>query len=427
MAGRAKQLGKRGDHAQRCRIADAVMDRLGVAPGCQQTGFAHPGQMLRQRGLRQPHPRLQLAHRKFAIGKLAQDHQPVFVSQQPQQLGGAPGALLKGGEIELSGIEHGPFICIDSNLAIPNIEVNKESLMSAPSIAFPLSIATRPAVQGFFDQVTNTVSYIVHDPETGAAAIIDPVLDFTPRNGRTSTASADALLAAIEAQGLTLAWLLETHAHADHLSAAHYLRERTGAPVVIGARITEVQAIFADMFEADDVARDGSAFDRLVAEGDVLPLGAIDIRVMHTPGHTPACVTYLIGDAAFIGDTLFMPDYGTARTDFPGGNAQALFRSVHRLFALPAETRLFTGHDYLPEGRTAPAWEASVAQQRADNIHINDTASEAGFVAMREARDATLEVPYLILPSLQVNIRAGAMPPASPGGHTYLRLPINAL
>ncbi len=284
-----------------------------------------------------------------------------------------------------------------------------------------------PAVQGFFDPATNTVSYIVHDPQTLVAAIIDPVLDFTPRNGLTSTAGADALLAAAESQGLKIAWLLETHAHADHLSAAHYLRERTGAPVVIGAHIIDVQAIFADIFEADDVARDGSAFDRLVGEGDVLPLGSMAIHILHTPGHTPACVTYVIGDTAFVGDTLFMPDYGTARADFPGGDAQTLFQSIQKVFSLPPQTRLFTGHDYLPTTRSEPAWEASVAQQRAGNIHINETIGEAQFVAMRQARDATLEVPLLLLPSLQVNIRAGAMPPVSPGGHTYLRLPINAL
>jgi glyoxylase-like metal-dependent hydrolase (beta-lactamase superfamily II) len=284
-----------------------------------------------------------------------------------------------------------------------------------------------PAVQGFFDPATNTVSYIVHDPGTGAAAIIDPVLDFAPRNGRTSTASADALLTAIAAQGLNLVWLLETHAHADHLSAAHYLHEQTDAPIVIGSHITQVQAIFAPIFEADDVALDGSAFDRLVGEGDILPLGTMNIHVMHTPGHTPACVTYHVGDAAFIGDTLFMPDYGTARADFPGGDARALFHSVQQIFALPPETRLFTGHDYLPAACSTPAWESSVAQQRAGNVHLNDTVSEGEFVAMRQARDATLDVPQLILPSLQVNIRAGAMPPPSPGGHTYLRLPINAL
>lgn len=288
-------------------------------------------------------------------------------------------------------------------------------------------LTSQPVVQGSFDAATNTVSYIVHDLSTRAAAIIDPVLDFTPRNGRTSTKSADALLAAVQAQGLTLAWVLETHAHADHLSAAHYLRERTGAPVVIGSHITDVQAIFAELFEADDVARDGSAFDRLVGEGDVLPLGSMAIHVLHTPGHTPACVTYVIGDAAFIGDTLFMPDYGTARSDFPGGDAGTLFQSIHKLFKLPPTTRLFTGHDYLPATRSQPAWEASVAEQRADNVHINMKVGEAEFVAMRKARDATLEEPLLILPSIQVNIRAGAMPPASPGGHVYLRLPVSAI
>jgi glyoxylase-like metal-dependent hydrolase (beta-lactamase superfamily II) len=288
-------------------------------------------------------------------------------------------------------------------------------------------LASQPVVHGFFDPATSTVSYIVHDPATGTAAIIDPVLDFTLRNGRTSTASADALLATVELQGLTLAWLLETHAHADHLSSAHYLREQTGAPVVIGTHITDVQAIFADLFEADDVVRDGSAFDRLVGEGDILPLGSMAIHVLHTPGHTPACVTYVIGDAAFIGDTLFMPDYGTARADFPGGDPRTLYRSIHKLFKLPPTTRLFTGHDYLPPTRSEPAWVASVAEQRTDNVHINERVSEADFVAMRKARDATLEEPLLILPSLQVNIRAGALPPASPDGHVYLRLPINAL
>lgn len=287
--------------------------------------------------------------------------------------------------------------------------------------------APRPGVQGFFDPATSTVSYIVHDPATRQAAIIDPVLDFTPRNGRTSTSSADALLAAVKAQDLQLAWLLETHAHADHLSASHYLRERTGAPVVIGAQITRVQAIFAELFEADDVARDGGAFDRLVGESDVLPLGALSIGVLHTPGHTPACISYLIGDAAFIGDTLFMPDYGTARADFPGGDAATLYRSIRKLLSLPESTRLFPGHDYQPATRSAPAWEASVAEHRAGNVHIHDGVDEASFVAMRQARDAGLEAPLLILPSLQVNIRAGAMPPPSPGGHIYLRLPVNAI
>jgi glyoxylase-like metal-dependent hydrolase (beta-lactamase superfamily II) len=275
-------------------------------------------------------------------------------------------------------------------------------------------------VQAFFDPATFTASYVVHDPVTRAAAIIDPVLDFTPRNARTSTKSADAL-------GLDLVWLLETHAHADHLSAAQYLREQTGAPVVIGSAITQVQQAFAPLFEADDVVLDGSQFDRLVQEGDALPLGASEIRVLHTPGHTPACVTYLIGDAAFVGDTLFMPDYGTARSDFPGGSAEALYASIRKILDLPDATRMFVGHDYLPEGRNEYAFETTVAEQKAANIHVHAGVSEADFVAMRKARDATLEAPLLILPSLQVNIRAGAMPPATAQGHVYLRLPVGAI
>lgn len=284
-----------------------------------------------------------------------------------------------------------------------------------------------PSVQAFFDNATNTVSYIVHDPATKKAAIIDPVLDFTPRNGRIATTSAETLLAAAKAQGLEIVYLLETHAHADHLSAAHHLREVTGALVVIGSHITQVQTIFAAMFEADDVTPDGSDFDRLVADGDRLPLGDLQIKVMHTPGHTPACLTYLIGDLAFVGDTLFMPDYGTARADFPGGSAETLYRSIRTILDLPPHTRIFVGHDYLPAGRTEYRWETSVAEQRRTNVHVHDGVSETEFVAMRTTRDKTLEAPTLILPSLQVNIRAGAMPPASPGGHIYLRLPINAI
>lgn len=284
-----------------------------------------------------------------------------------------------------------------------------------------------PSVQAFFDHATNTVSYIVHDPATKKAAIIDPVLDFTPRNGRIATTSADALLATAKAQGLEIVYLLETHAHADHLSAAHHLREATGAPVVIGSHITQVQTIFGALFEADDVTADGSDFDRLVVDGDSLPLGDIQIEVMHTPGHTPACLTYVIGDAAFVGDTLFMPDYGTARADFPGGSATELYRSIRKILDLPLETRIFVGHDYLPAGRSDYRWETSVSEQRRGNIHVHDGVSEADFVNMRTTRDKTLEAPQLILPSLQVNIRAGAMPPASPGGHIYLRLPVNAI
>jgi glyoxylase-like metal-dependent hydrolase (beta-lactamase superfamily II) len=284
-----------------------------------------------------------------------------------------------------------------------------------------------PSVQAFFDHATNTVSYLVHDPDTKKAAIIDPVLDFTPRNGRIATTSADALLTAAAGQGLDIIYVLETHAHADHLSAAHHLREVTGAPIVIGAQITEVQKIFGALFEADDVTHDGAAFDHLLQDGDMLQLGNLTIHALHTPGHTPACVTYVIGDAAFVGDTMFMPDYGTARADFPGGSAHMLYGSIRKILDLPPETRIFVGHDYLPEGRSEFAWETTVADQRADNVHMHDGISEGQFIAMRTARDKSLDAPQLILPSLQVNIRAGALPPASPGGHVYLRLPINAL
>ena len=281
-----------------------------------------------------------------------------------------------------------------------------------------------PRVQTFFDPATSTATYLVSDPATGAAAVIDPVLDFEPKAARLSTTSADAILQAVRDQGLSLAYVLETHAHADHLSAADYIRRTTGAKVAIGARITEVQKQFIPMFEADDVTADGRAFDHLLADGEVVPLGRFGVTVMYTPGHTPACVSYIVGDAVFIGDTLFMPDYGTARADFPGGDATALYRSIRRILDLPPQTRLYVGHDYLPAGRTENAWETTVAEQRARNVHVHDGIDEAGFVAMRTARDATLAPPVLILPSLQVNIRAGAMPPASPGGRVFLRLPV---
>jgi glyoxylase-like metal-dependent hydrolase (beta-lactamase superfamily II) len=281
-------------------------------------------------------------------------------------------------------------------------------------------------VEGFFDPATSTVSYILADKPGGTAAIIDPVLDFDPKNGRLGTASADRLLDRIAELGLDLAWILETHAHADHLSAAHHLRTRTGAPVAIGAHIDAVQRIFAPLFEAHDVRPDGSAFDRLLHNGERLPLGDLEIMAMHTPGHTPACMSYVAGDAAFVGDTLFMPDYGTARADFPGGDARMLHRSIRRILDLLPETRIFVGHDYPPAGR-APAWETTVATQRVHNIHVHDGIDEAAFVAMRETRDATLAAPALLLPSLQVNIRAGALPPPSPKGRVFLKLPVNAL
>lgn len=284
-----------------------------------------------------------------------------------------------------------------------------------------------PDVTGVFDPATNTISYLVSDPSTGAAALIDPVLDYDPASARTSTASVERLLEMVRERGLTLERVLETHAHADHLTGAHAIKERTGAPVGIGRHITAVQKTFAPLFEAADVSPDGVVFDALYADGDRFPLGLLEVEVIHTPGHTPACVSYRIGDAVFVGDTLFMPDYGTARCDFPGGDARTLYRSIHKLLALPDETRVFVGHDYLPQGRTDYAWETTVAAQKASNIHVGGGRTEDDYVAMREARDATLKAPQLLLPALQVNIRAGELPPAEPSGRRFIRLPLNAI
>ena len=281
-----------------------------------------------------------------------------------------------------------------------------------------------PRVQTFFDSATFTATHLVVDSATGAAAIIDPVLDFEPKGGKLSTRSADAVLNVVTEHSLTLTYVMETHAHADHLSAGDYIRRLTAAKLVIGANITKVQKAFVPIFEADDVRPDGSQFDILLSEGDVLPLGGLTIRVLHTPGHTPACNTYVIGDVAFVGDTLFMPDYGTARADFPGGDARTLYRSIHKILALPPETRIFVGHDYLPAGRVDYRWETTVADEAMHNIHIQGEITEDEFVTMREARDKTLAPPTLILPSLQVNIRAGALPPASPSGKVFLKLPV---
>jgi len=281
-----------------------------------------------------------------------------------------------------------------------------------------------PDVQTFFDPATFTATHLVSDPATRMAAIIDPVLDFEPKSGKLSTTSADALLKAVADRELRLAYVLETHAHADHLSAGDHIRRLTGAKLIIGAHITEVQTVFAPMFDADDVKPDGSQFDILLREGDTLSLGDLQIGVLHTPGHTPACNTYLIGDAAFVGDTLFMPDYGTARADFPGGDARTLYHSIQKILALPEATRIFVGHDYLPAGRSEYRWETTVAAESAGNVHVHVGITEDDFVGMREARDATLAPPTLILPSLQVNIRAGAMPPASPSGKVFLKLPV---
>jgi glyoxylase-like metal-dependent hydrolase (beta-lactamase superfamily II) len=284
-----------------------------------------------------------------------------------------------------------------------------------------------PEIRAFFHEPTFTVSYLVWDRATKRGAIIDSVLDFDQKSGRTGTQSAEAILAAAREEGVEVVWLLETHAHADHLSAAPFLKKATSAPIVIGEHIKAVQKVFKGVFNLGSVTADGRPFDKLVADGETLELGDLEIKVLHTPGHTPACVSYLIGDAVFVGDTLFMPDYGTARADFPGGDARTLYRSIRRLLALPQATRIFLCHDYKAPGRDAFAWETTVAEERAKNVHVRDGVSEEGFVAMRQARDKTLDMPALILPSIQVNIQAGELPPAEENGVRYLKLPIDAL
>ncbi|MBA4163234.1 MAG: MBL fold metallo-hydrolase [Erythrobacter sp.] len=285
-----------------------------------------------------------------------------------------------------------------------------------------------PEIKGFFDEGTFTVTYVVHDRATNEAAVIDPVLDFDPASGRTSHTSADEVVEYVTSNNLKVSWLLETHAHADHLSAAPYLQQKLGGRIAIGEHITTVQRVFGQLFNAgDEFRRDGSDFDRLLADSDTFNIGNLPVKVLHVPGHTPACIAYVVGDAVFVGDTMFMPDYGTARVDFPGGDARQLYRSLRRILALPPDTRLFMCHDYLPSGRDTYAWETTVKAEREGNIHAHDGVSEDDFVQMREARDATLEMPRLILPSVQVNMRAGHLPPADDNGIVYLKLPVNAV
>jgi glyoxylase-like metal-dependent hydrolase (beta-lactamase superfamily II) len=285
----------------------------------------------------------------------------------------------------------------------------------------------KPAIRSFFDPATSTITHVVREPGGDHCAIIDPVLDLDPKSGRTATESADAVVAYVRQEKLTVDWILETHAHADHLTAAPYLKETLGGKTAIGAHITDVQKVFAGIFNTGpDFATDGSQFDHLFADGDTFKIGAMAGRVMHTPGHTPACITYVIGDAAFVGDTLFMPDYGTARCDFPGGDAKTLYASIGKVLALPPGTRLFMCHDYMPGGRDV-AWETTVADEKANNLHVHDGIEEAAFVKMRTERDKTLDMPVLILPSVQVNMRAGHLPPAEANGVSYLKLPVDAL
>ncbi|MGR3504444.1 MAG: MBL fold metallo-hydrolase [Paracoccaceae bacterium] len=285
-----------------------------------------------------------------------------------------------------------------------------------------------PDVKAFFDEATNTVSYVVKDPDGRSCAIIDSVLDFDYASGRTDTSSADEIIAYIRAEKLEVQWLLETHVHADHLSAAPYLQERVGGKIGIGDRIKVVQDTFGKVFnEGTEFQRDGSQFDRLFEEGDSFMIGQMRGDVLHTPGHTPACLTYVIGDAAFVGDTLFMPDFGTARCDFPGGSSEVLFNSIQKILALPDATRIFVCHDYKAPGRDEFAWETTVAAQKAGNIHVGAGKDRDAFVKMRDARDAQLAMPKLIIPSLQVNMRAGQMPPADEKGDVFLKVPVNKL
>lgn len=290
------------------------------------------------------------------------------------------------------------------------------------------AVAGKPVIRTFFDEPTFTATHVVHDPGTGRAAIVDPVLDFDQAAGRASHGSADAVIAYVREQGLTVDWLLETHAHADHLSDAPYLQQQLGGTLVIGCEIVTVQTVFAGVFnEPASFARDGSQFDRLMGDGETFQLGDLGATALHVPGHTPACLAYVIGDAVFVGDTLFMPDYGSARADFPGGDARTLFRSIRRLMQLPDETRVFLCHDYKAPGRETYVWETTIGAERTGNIHVHDGVSEDEFVTMREARDKTLGMPRLILPSIQVNIRAGHLPEPEENGVSYLKLPLNLL
>lgn len=296
-----------------------------------------------------------------------------------------------------------------------------------PPLPFTPDTSVKPEIVAFFDEPTNTISYIVKDPNSDACAVVDSVMDIDYAAGRITYDGADAIIRYIEEKGWKLEWIIETHVHADHLSAAPYIQQKLGGKLGIGENITIVQDTFGKVFnEGTEFQRDGSQFDRLFTDGDSYQIGSLTAYVMHTPGHTPACMTHVVGDAAFVGDTLFMPDGGSARADFPGGDARELYRSMKRVLALPNETRLFMCHDYGPNGRDIE-WETTVADERAHNIHVKDGISEDEFVAMREARDATLDMPKLIIPSLQVNMRAGQLPPKDQDGKTFLKVPVNTL
>jgi len=285
-----------------------------------------------------------------------------------------------------------------------------------------------PEVKAFFDDATNTVSFVIKDPNSASVAIVDSVLDFNFSNGRTDTASADEVIAYVQANDLKVEWILESHVHADHLSAAPYIQEQVGGKIGIGANITIVQDVFSKVFnEGSEFQRDGSQFDKLFVDGDVIEIGTMKVDITHTPGHTPACMTYVVGDAAFVGDTMFMPDFGTARCDFPGGSAEDLYASIQKILTLPDDTRFFVGHDYKAPGRDEFAWETTVAEQKALNVHVGAGKEEGDFVKMRTDRDEQLAMPKLIVPSIQINMRAGKMPEPEENGQVYLKVPVNAL
>ncbi|WP_421739482.1 MBL fold metallo-hydrolase [Caulobacter sp.] len=310
-------------------------------------------------------------------------------------------------------------------ISSPDAAVTVATSIIEQALAAP---ASRPQVKAFFNEATFTVSYVVRDPSSSACAIIDSVLDYDAASGRTSERSADAVVAYVRDQGLEVVWQLETHAHADHLSAAPYLQAALGGRLAIGEKIVRVQDTFGKLFNAGPgFARDGRQFDHLFADGEAFSIGGLRAVALHVPGHTPACMAYVIGDAVFVGDTLFMPDYGTARCDFPGGDAATLFASIQRLLTLPDEARVFLCHDYKAPGRDSFAWEATISAQRRDNIHVREGVSEAEFVALREARDRTLDMPRLILPSVQVNMRGGHLPEPESNGVRYLKIPIDAV
>jgi glyoxylase-like metal-dependent hydrolase (beta-lactamase superfamily II) len=310
------------------------------------------------------------------------------------------------------------FVLDDRNLSAAAAQIRAARVAAGPKLE----------VRGFFDAPTFTATHVAYDPATRHGVIIDSVLDYEPASGRTSTASADSVVDFVKREALTINWLLETHAHADHISAAPYLQEKVGGRIAIGAAIATVQQVFGGIFNfGDEFARDGSQFDRLFGDGDAFAVGNIPAIALHVPGHTPADLAYVIGDCAFVGDTLFMPDYGTARADFPGGDARQLYRSIRRLLSLPDETRMFLCHDYKAPGREAFVWETTVGAQKAHNVHVHDGVREDDFVAMRTKRDAALDLPNLILPSVQVNVRGGRMPPPESNGVRYLKIPIDVL